>query len=66
MLNSVCIYDMLIRNAHKKMIINNKLEYDINSAYQAMQATSLIQGYHSTLKTGYWPSQETLPLSMRV
>ncbi|MDC3303847.1 metallophosphatase family protein [Amylibacter sp.] len=51
---------------NKKMIINNKLEYDINSAYQAMQATSLIQGYHSTLKTGYWPSQETLPLSMRV
>ncbi|MDC1488614.1 diadenosine tetraphosphatase, partial [bacterium] len=44
----------------------NKLEYDINAAYQAMQATSLIQGYHNTLRTGYWPSQETLPVNMRV
>ena len=49
-----------------KNIKINKLEYDINAAYQAMQATSLIQGYHNTLRTGYWPSQETLPVSMRV
>lgn len=44
----------------------NKLEYDVNAAYQAMQATSLTQGYHNALKTGYWPSQDTLPESMRV
>jgi len=49
-----------------KNIKINKLEYDINAAYQAMQATSLIQGYHNTLRTGYWPSQETLPVNMRV
>lgn len=50
---------------NEKLIINNKLEYDINSVYQAMQATPLIQCYHSTLKTGYRPSQEIIPLSMR-
>ncbi|MDA8811218.1 MAG: metallophosphoesterase family protein [Amylibacter sp.] len=50
----------------KRIIKINRLEYDINAAYQAMQATSLIQGYHNTLKTGYWPSQDTLPVSMRV
>ena len=41
-----------------------RLEYDVNSAYKAMQATSLIQGYHSTLRTGYWPSEEILPKEM--
>ena len=45
-------------------INNMRLEYDVNSAYQAMQATSLIQGYHSTLRTGYWPSEEILPKEM--
>ena len=50
----------------EKSIINMKLEYDVNSAFQAMQATSLIQGYHSTLRTGYWPSEEILPKEMWV
>lgn len=46
-------------------IENNLLEYNIEAAFQAMQANSLTQGYHATLKTGYWPSEDTLPIEMR-
>lgn len=48
-----------------KSIENNLLYYNVEAAFQAMQANSLTQGYHATLKTGYWPSEETLPPEMR-
>jgi predicted phosphodiesterase len=47
-------------------IENRLLEYNVEAAFQAMQANSLTQGYHATLKTGYWPSEETLPPEMRL
>jgi len=50
----------------EKTIENKLLEYNIEAAFQAMQATSLTQGYHAALKTGYWPSQDVLPQEMRV
>jgi predicted phosphodiesterase len=48
-----------------KSIENKLLEYNVEAAFQAMQANSLTQGYHATLKMGYWPSEETLPPEMR-
>ena len=50
----------------EKSIENKLLYYNVEAAFQAMQANSLTQGYHATLKTGYWPSEETLPMEMRV
>ncbi len=50
----------------EKIIKNNLLYYNVEAAFQAMQANSLTQGYHATLKTGYWPSEETLPEEMRI
>jgi predicted phosphodiesterase len=47
-------------------IDNKVLEYNIEAAFQAMQANALTQGYHATLKTGYWPSEEILPVEMRL
>ena len=50
----------------EKSIENKLLYYNVEAAFQAMQANSLTQGNHATLKTGYWPSEETLPMEMRV
>lgn len=56
---------------HYVSIVNNTLKinmlkYDVNAAFTAMQTAGLIQGYHDTLKSGYWPSQDTLPADMRL
>ena len=42
------------------------LTYDVQAAYDAMEAVGLNQGYHDSLISGYWPSQDTLPEIMRV
>ncbi len=42
------------------------LEYDFKCALSVMEQVGLTQGYHQTLKTGYWPSEDTLPLEMRL
>jgi len=42
------------------------LDYDHHAASTAMEQAGLVQGYHETLKTGYWPSEDTLPLEMRL
>ena len=42
-----------------------RLRYDVNAATQAMENTTLIQGYHTALSTGFWPSEDTLPPIMR-
>jgi predicted phosphodiesterase len=49
----------------EKEIKINKLEYDFNVTIKAMKVAGLSQGYHETLKTGYWPSEDTLPTQMR-
>lgn len=43
-----------------------ELHYDHQSAHDAMVAAGLTQGYHDGLLYGYWPSEEVLPLDLRV
>ncbi len=40
------------------------LPYDINASVQAMEQAGLTQGYEKTLSTGYWPSQDNLPVEL--
>lgn len=42
-----------------------RLSYDWSAAQSAMQAAGLTQGYDVALKTGFWPSEEILPKSLR-
>lgn len=42
-----------------------RLEYDHNAASAAMVAVGLTQGYHLALTSGYWPSEDILPLALR-
>jgi len=39
----------------------HNLSYDANRASQKMRNAHLVQGYHETLLTGVWPSEDTLP-----
>ena len=41
------------------------LTYDVAGAVVAMKTAGLTQGYHESLETGYWPSEDVLPKSMR-
>lgn len=41
------------------------LSYDFAAARQAMENAGLTHGYHETLSTGFWPSEDTLPPRMR-
>lgn len=43
----------------------HRLAYDFETARQAMETAGLTQGYHEALSTGLWPSEDTLPASMR-
>ncbi len=42
----------------------HRLTYDFETARIAMENAGLTQGYHETLSTGFWPSEDTLPPSM--
>ena len=42
-----------------------RLDYDAARASQAMVSAGLDQGYHHALLSGYWPSEDVLPPSMR-
>lgn len=42
-----------------------QLDYDHVAAAKAMQAAGLTQGYHTSLSTGYWPSEDVLPTDLR-
>lgn len=44
----------------------NALTYDVTAAQAAMNAAGLTQGYHETLTTGIWPSEDTLPPELRL
>lgn len=41
------------------------LSYEHGTARKRMEAAGLMQGYHKSLTTGYWPSEDTLPIIMR-
>ncbi|MEP0962186.1 MAG: metallophosphoesterase family protein [Roseobacter sp.] len=41
------------------------LEYDVEGAFQAMVDAGLTQGYHTGLRSGYWPSEDVLPTALR-
>lgn len=43
----------------------HRLAYDHSGAQAAMRAAGLGQGYHDTLATGIWPSEDVLPPEMR-
>ncbi|PCJ75592.1 MAG: diadenosine tetraphosphatase [Rhodobacteraceae bacterium] len=43
----------------------HRLTYDFETARQAMENAGLTQGYHEALTTGLWPSEDSLPPSMR-
>jgi predicted phosphodiesterase len=42
-----------------------RLEYDHAGAARAMCAAGLTQGYDRTLSSGWWPSEDVLPLELR-
>ncbi len=42
-----------------------KLTYDVAGAVAKMEAVGLTQGYHKSLETGIWPSEDVLPLPLR-
>ena len=42
-----------------------ELSYDSDATICAMKQAKLTQGYHNCLRSGYWPSQDTLPTEMR-
>lgn len=44
----------------------HRLQYDVEGAVQAMAQAGLNQGYHKALISGYWPSEDVLPASLRV
>ena len=43
----------------------HRLDYDAAAARAAMEAVGLTQGYHAALTTGWWPSEDCLPKTMR-
>lgn len=46
-------------------VIIERLSYDFEAAATAMEAAGLTQGYHNTLRTGIWPSEDILPDALR-
>lgn len=42
------------------------LSYDHEGAAQAMEAAGLVQGYETGLRRGVWPSEDVLPLALRL
>lgn len=43
----------------------HELSYDAAQAASRMQKHGLTQGYHQSLLTGYWPSEDVLPRDLR-
>ena len=43
----------------------HRLSYDHKAARSAMETAGLTQGYHETLSTGIWPSEDVLPPELR-
>ncbi|MFK7744031.1 MAG: metallophosphoesterase [Roseobacter sp.] len=43
----------------------HRLTYDVEAAFDAMVQADLTQGYHESLRSGYWPSEDILPEPLR-
>ncbi|MEM7471051.1 MAG: metallophosphoesterase family protein [Pseudomonadota bacterium] len=43
----------------------HRLTYDFEQAAARMEATGLVQGYETGLRTGFWPSEDVLPQALR-
>ncbi|MGH1414450.1 MAG: metallophosphoesterase family protein [Pelagimonas sp.] len=43
----------------------HRLSYDAQAARAQMERVGLIQGYHQGLTSGFWPSEDVLPLELR-
>ena len=43
----------------------HRLSYDHSGAAEAMERVGLTAGYHQTLRSGWWPSEDTFPPEMR-
>ena len=43
----------------------HRLAYDYTATRAAMEGAGLTQGYHETLNTGVWPSEDVLPVELR-
>lgn len=46
-------------------VFTDRLNYDQAAAHAAMTAAGLTQGYHDTMLTGRWPSEDVLPSELR-
>lgn len=46
-------------------VVIERLSYEHESARSAMVRVGLTQGYHDTLRSGLWPSEDVLPPSLR-
>ncbi|MEM9425858.1 MAG: metallophosphoesterase [Pseudomonadota bacterium] len=46
-------------------VLIERLDYDHDATRRDMEAAGLTQGYHKTMKTGIWPSEDVLPQTMR-
>ena len=44
----------------------HSLDYDWQTAQAKMRDVGLTQGYDVTLETGFWPSEDVLPVEMRI
>ena len=42
-----------------------RLSYDHAGTADAMEQAGLIAGYHNTMRSGWWPSEDTFPVEMR-
>jgi len=47
-------------------VSTHTLSYDVAAAVSDMRDAGLTQGYHTALDSGYWPSEDVLPLDLRV
>lgn len=50
---------------HGAMTVH-RLRYDAGAAQAAMIKTGLVQGYHTALMSGYWPSEDVPPSELRL
>jgi predicted phosphodiesterase len=46
-------------------VLFHHLKFDVEAAVRAMELAGLTQGYHLSLRSGYWPSEEVLPPALR-
>ena len=53
-----------LRDIHGPILIFGGA-YSNLQATQAMITAGLDHGYHTALETGYWPSEEVLPMDLR-